>query len=121
MQNKWSGILLLSLLLMGCSNIEFVSTSDNNETNGGNKAPVVNAGVDKTTQVAKSIEIVGSVIVGDGDITGYEWRENTQLLSGLKSFTYTPTTEGNHTLTFTATDENDLSDSDSMVVEVTVN
>ena len=119
MQNKLSiiMILILSMFLTSCDkNIEFVSTPDNNS---GISAPNANAGQDRTTPVFTAIEIVGTVIAGDGKIIGYEWRENLQLISGFESFTYTPSTEGNHTLTFTVVDENDLKASDSMVVEVT--
>ena len=121
MQKKLSifMILMLSIFLAGCNDIEFVSAPDSNDTGTETKAPVVNAGVDKTTPVFTAIEIVGTVTAGDGEITGYEWRESSQLVSGLKSFSYTPSIEGNHTLTLTVFDDNDLRDSDSMVVIVT--
>jgi len=122
MQNKLSVIIMLtvSLFLVGCGqDIVFDNTPESNSTSSENKAPVANAGADKTTSVFKAIEIAGSVTVGDGQIVGYEWRENLQLISGRKSFTYTPSTEGNHTLVFSVIDENDLQDSDSMIVIVT--
>lgn len=121
MKNKLSisMILLLGMLLMGCDNIEFASTADSNDTGSGTKAPIANAGTDKATPVFQAIEIVGTAVAGDGEIVGYEWRENLQLISGLKRFIYTPSTEGNHTLTFTVVDANDLTDSDSMIVTVT--
>ncbi len=122
MQNKLSVIILLtiSLFLVGCGqDIVFDNTPDSNDTNSSNKAPKVNAGTDKVTPVFKPIKIAGTVTVGSGQIVGYEWRENLQLLSGRKSFTYTPSKEGNYTLTFTAFDENDLKDSDSIIVTVT--
>lgn len=122
MQNKLYVIIMLtiSLFLVGCGqDIVFDNTPDSNDTNGSTKAPVVNAGKDITTPVFKAVEIVGTVTVGDGQIVGYEWRENLQLISGRKSFTYTPSTEGNHTLTFSAFDDNDLKGSDSIIVTVT--
>jgi hypothetical protein len=122
MQNKLSISLMLifSIFLIGCGNdIVFDNTPDSNGTDGEIKPPSVNAGVDKTTTVFSTIEIVGTVTAGDGQIVGYEWRESLQLLSGLKSFAYTPSTEGNHTLTLTVVDENDKKASDSMIVIVT--
>jgi len=122
MQNKLSIIvmIILTIFLNGCGNdIVFDHTPDSNDTEIGDTAPIANAGVDKTTPVFTAIEIVGTATAGNGEIIGYEWRENLLLVSGFKSFTYTPSTEGNHTLTFTVVDENDLKASDSMVVEVT--
>ena len=120
MQNKLSIslMLILSIFLIGCGNdIVFDNTPDSNETE--NNLPVANAGEDKTTTVFTAVEIIGSGTDGDGQIVDYEWRENLQLVSGLKSFTYIPTTEGNHTLTLTVLDDRDAIGRDSMLVIVT--
>jgi len=112
-------ILIMSMFLAGCdNNIEFTNIADNNDT----KAPIANAGADKDITVSTSTEIVGTVVVGDGEIVGYEWKEGTTVLSGLKQFTYTaPSAEGTHTLTFTVYDDNDKNSSDTMVINVTEN
>ena len=121
MQNKLSIIVMfiLSIFLIGCGNdIVFDNTPDSNSTNGENKAPVANAGVDQTTILFKSIGIVGNGTDSDGKVIDYEWRENLQLISGLKDFTYLPTSEGNHTLTLTVLDDDGARGQDSMVVIV---
>ena len=112
-------VLILSLFLSGCDkDIEFVSTSDNNDTDVENKAPVADAGEDRTTTVFTSIEIVGSGTDSDGQIVDYEWKEGGIVISGLKKFTYMPSTEGNHTLTLIVLDDDDKTGSDTMRVTV---
>ncbi len=113
-------ILIMSLFLAGCNkDIEFVDTSDNNSTDVGNKVLKANAGEDKNVKVGESIEIVGEVTVGDGEIVGCEWKEGNELLSGRKQFTYTaPTKKGIHKLRFTVYDSNDKKSSDEMIVTV---
>jgi hypothetical protein len=113
-------MFILSIFLLGCGNdIVFDNTPDSNSTNGENQPPVANAGADKTTTIYKSIGLVGSGTDSDGQIVDYEWRENSQLISGLKDFTYLPTSEGNHTLTLTVLDDDGARGNDSMIVIVT--
>jgi hypothetical protein len=116
-------ILIMSLFLAGCNkDIEFVDTSDNNSTDVGNKVLKANAGEDKNVKVGESIEIVGKVTVGDGEIVGHEWKEDSRLHSGRKQFTYTaPTKKGIHKLRFTVYDSNDKNHTDIMVITVTDN
>ena len=122
MQNKLSivVILILSMFLMGCGNdIVFDNTPDSNSTNGENKPPIANAGVDKTTIVFKSIALIGKGTDSDGKVVDYEWKEGSQLISGFKDFTYLPTAEGNHTLTLRVLDDDGAIGKDTMVVVVT--
>jgi len=111
-------ILILSMFLAGCDkDIEFVNTTP--DTNDGHKAPVAYAGKDEIIDVSSQVEIVGTVTVGDGEIVGYEWKEDDHLHSGRKQFTYTaPTKKGTHTLTFTVYDSNDKNASDTMTITV---
>jgi len=112
-------MLILSMFLSGCDkNIEFENTSNGNNTGIENKAPVADAGEDKTTTVFTSIEIIGSGTDSDGQIVDYEWKEGGIVISGLKKFTYMPSTEGNHTLTLIVLDDDDKTGSDTMLVTV---
>ena len=83
-----------------------------------NYSPKVDAGEDKTTEVNQAISITGTATDSDGSIVGYEWREGTDILATTATLSYIATTEGEHTLTFRATDNNGSSVSDSMVVTV---
>jgi len=84
-----------------------------------NNAPVVDAGSDKSVELGQSVTLSATATDSDGDTISYKWSENTNLLANTLSFEYTPNSEGNHTLTFMATDENNASSSDSVTVEVT--
>ena len=110
-------ILILSMFLAGCDkDIEFVNTTP--DTNG-TKVLKAEAGENKNVKVGNSIEIIGKFTVGDGEIVGYEWKEDEHLHSGLAQFTYTaPTKKGTHTLTFTVYDSNDKNHSDTMTITV---
>jgi hypothetical protein len=121
MKNAMSIIILItSLFLTGCDkDIEFVTTLDNNDTEIENKAPIANAGEDRVTTVFTSIEIVGSGTDSDGQIVDYEWRrEDGTVISGLKTFTYMPSAEGNYTFTLIVLDDDDKTGSDTMRVTV---
>ncbi|WP_292655051.1 S8 family serine peptidase [Nitratifractor sp.] len=84
---------------------------------GGNKPPVADAGPDKTVKVNHSVTVDGSGSYDpDGNIVSYEWKEGSTVLANTATFTYTPTSVGNHTLTLTVTDDDNATDSDSMVV-----
>ena len=81
-------------------------------------APTANAGPDKRVEVNHSVTITGSGS-DDGSITKYEWKEGSTQLSNSASFSYTPNKTGEHTLTLTVTDDDGLTDSDTMVVTAT--
>jgi len=109
-------ILILSMFLAGCDkDIEFVNTTPDNN---GTKVLKADAGENKKVKVGDSIEIVGSFTVGRGEIVGYEWKEGSVLLSGLKKVDYTSSKVGLHTLTFTVYDSNDKNSSDTMIITV---
>gem|GEM_PF-902880 len=81
-----------------------------------NLPPLVNAGPDVSATLALPITITGTATDSDGTIASREWRENGALLATTASFSYTPTSNGAHTLVFKATDNKGLSASDEMIV-----
>ena len=81
-----------------------------------NVAPTANAGGNKKIIVNTAVTIVGSGSDSDGSIVSYLWKEGTTVLSNSNSFSYTPTTVGNHTLTLTVTDDDGATDADTMMV-----
>jgi hypothetical protein len=87
-----------------------------------NIAPTANAGDDKSTPVNSSITITGTGTDTDGSIANYQWTEDGDILntsSTSGTFTYTPTTVGDHTLVFTVTDNEGATGSDPMIVTAT--
>ncbi len=84
-----------------------------------NQAPTADAGIDKSTQVNQTVNIVGSGSDADGTIAGYQWKNGSTVLANTASFDYTPTTAGIHTLTLAVTDNEGATDSDTMNVTVT--
>lgn len=84
-----------------------------------NQPPTANAGKDKSLSAANmSIEINGSGIDSDGEIVSYEWKEGNTILATTASFTYTPTTTGEHILTLTVRDNKGATASDTVVITV---
>jgi len=83
-----------------------------------NQAPTVNAGEDKTVTVNSAITLIGTAADSDGTISSYEWKEGSTVLATTASFDYMPTSVGNHTLTFSVTDDDGGVSSDSIVVNV---
>ncbi len=84
-----------------------------------NQAPVANAGADTTVQVNSPATLTGSGTDTDGTIASYSWSENGTVLASTASFSYTPTTVGDHTLTLTVTDNDGASATDTVVVTAT--
>lgn len=84
----------------------------------GNKAPIANAGEDKSVVVKEYITITGSGSDVDGAIVSYQWTKDSSILSNQSSFIYSPTTEGIVTLTLTVTDNSGAKSSDIMFVDV---
>ena len=82
------------------------------------QSPEANAGLDRSARINQTITLVGKGSDLDGYITSYEWKDGTEVVSNSVSFPYTPTTIGEHTLTLIVTDNNGLSDEDSITVTV---
>ncbi len=83
-----------------------------------NQAPTANAGVDKSVDESKSVTIFGTAGDSDGTLASYEWKEGTEVLADTASFDYVGTVVGKHTLTFTVTDDDGATKSDTMIVTV---
>ena len=79
----------------------------------------VDAGSDKTVQVNQSVQITGTVTNSNGANVTYVWKEGSTVLANTKSFSYTPSTVGDHKLTFYVSDDKGNKDDDSMVVTAT--
>ncbi len=83
-----------------------------------NTLPIVNAGVDMTTEVNTSITITGTASDADNDNLIYEWRdESNTLRSTALSLEFTPTSAGEFTFTLSVSDGKD-SVNDTMKVTV---
>ena len=104
----------------GASNLEeFAASTDPQDANSKPLAISAHAGADLTLNINDSIEISGSGIgTNNSLITGFEWKEGTTILASTAAFTYTPTTDGVHTLTLLVTDGSGATASDSVVVTV---
>lgn len=83
-----------------------------------NKAPIANAGVNKSTEVNKAVTVTGTGSDSDGNIVQYEWKKGNTVIGNTATITYTPTMAGTDTLTLTVTDDDGAQDSDSMTVTV---
>ncbi len=81
-----------------------------------NQRPTANAGVDKTVTVNESVDINGTANDPDGMIVDVDWSENGNTIATTLSFSYTPTTTGEHNLTLTVMDDDGATASDSMTV-----
>ncbi|MEA2029710.1 MAG: PKD domain-containing protein [Campylobacterota bacterium] len=84
-----------------------------------NTAPIVDAGSDQSIELGQSASLSATASDSDGDALSYVWSENGSVLATTLSFEYTPSSEGNHTLSFSATDEHNATATDSVTVEVT--
>jgi hypothetical protein len=87
---------------------------------GQNLAPVVNAGIDKSMKPGETIQIIGTATDDVAiDTNSYEWRDsNNILVATTASFSYTATTEGDFTFTFSAMDNEQLKSSDTVTINV---
>ena len=82
-----------------------------------NRAPIADAGKDKVIYLNNTRTIIGKGIDLDGRVVSYEWKDGDEILSTSASFPYTPTEEGNVTLTLTVTDNEGGTDSDTVNIE----
>jgi len=116
----------IKLLLLIAATIILTACGGGGSSNPGtdappaNKLPVANAGSDKTVQVNQSVTITGTGTDSDGKIVSYQWKKGSKVLASMASFSYTPTVVGADTLTFTVTDNDGATASDSMKVTVNV-
>ena len=83
-----------------------------------NELPEADAGSDKLTVINEAVNLVGTGTDNDGTITSYSWKEGSTSLATTASFSYTATTNGEHTLTFTVTDNDGGRAEDTIIVDV---
>jgi len=85
----------------------------------GNSSPLANAGADRSVRVGESVTLHGVGNDGDGSIVGYEWREGSTILGISEDLVdYTFTDIGTHTIVYTVTDNDGLTNSDTVIVTV---
>ena len=85
----------------------------------GNSSPLANAGADRSVRVGENVTLHGVGSDGDGTIVGYEWKEGSTVLGlsqDLVNYTFNDT--GPHTIIYTVTDNDGLTNSDTVVVTV---
>lgn len=107
-----SAILLFGLV--GCYDEDEDTTYDESSCS----TLTIDVGVDKSVTVNETVTISGTATKEDGEISEYEWRKGTEVLSTLTSFSYVPTTVGNEVLTFIVTDDEGCQASDNMTLTV---
>ncbi len=108
-------LVLLSFILFINTSSAGLIFSDGFETTS---PLLVDAGIDRVTQVNQTITLVGSGIDTTGGVIFYEWRDDGVVISTSSSFLYTPITVGQHQLTLSIFDTNGGSASDTALVEV---
>jgi len=83
-----------------------------------NIPPIANAGRDFIIQLGDSITIHGEANDSDGKIVSYKWMEGNITLSSFDTFTYHPSSIGEHILEFIVTDDKGATASDTCSVIV---
>ncbi len=109
-------LVLLSFILFISTSSASLIFSDGFETTS---PLVVDAGIDRVTQVNHTITLVGSGVDTTGGVIFYEWQDDGVVISTSSSFLYTPTTVGQHQLTLTISDTSGGSANDVALVDVT--
>lgn len=83
--------------------------------------PIANAGPDQTSDVGESVTFNGtSSTDSDGSITDYIWSEGSIELGSGANFSLSFSTPGDHLLTLTVIDDDQLTASDDILVSVNV-
>ena len=114
-------IVSATLLLTACGSSSSSTSSSNltpDSSSGVNKAPIVDAGEDRKAQVNTSVLIWGSASDSDGQISLYEWKKGDNILGTTADLRYTPTKLGTEILTFRVVDNDGVSASDTLNLEV---
>ena len=85
-----------------------------------NNAPIADAGDDKAMDIGGRVTLSAERSKdSDGEIISYEWREDDRVIgTGVKLIDYTTEIAGIHTIILTVVDDNGLSGSDSVYVNV---
>lgn len=112
----YSSILGIALL-SGCSTDD--ETTPTPSSTPTNRAPIVNAGADKTVTVNETVTITGTATDSDGTISSIEWKKGSEVLATTLSFSYTATKVGTDTLTLVVMDDDGATASDNVNVVIT--
>ncbi len=84
-----------------------------------NGAPTANAGSDQDVNDGDTVSFDGTGSSdADGTIASYEWKEGATVLSTSSTFNKSDFTVGTHTIVLTVTDDDGLSDTDTVVITV---
>lgn len=86
-----------------------------------NTPPIANAGADQTVSFGVSTTHSGTASDSDGTITDYLWQNGATTLSNSASFDTSSLSIGTHTLTFTVTDNDTATASDTVIITVVGN
>jgi hypothetical protein len=123
--NKQRGLTVLVvgvLLFTGCggggTSTDDATIPSNRSTGATNKAPMVNAGADKTVTVNEAVTLVGTATDSDGTISSIEWKKGKDVLGTTLTFSYTPTVVGTEVLMLVAVDDDGVTASDEVKVVV---
>ena len=76
----------------------------------------INAGIDREVKQGTTITMAGTYEGDFNDVASYTWKEQDTVLSRSISFSYTPQSVGDHTLTLIIADKNHNNYSDSIIV-----
>ena len=83
-----------------------------------NQAPVANAGVDKNISEGTTILFDGSKSQDDGKVIKYEWKLGSTILSKKVKFRKDDLSIGKHIITLTVTDDTNLTNSDTIIINI---
>jgi len=97
-----------------------IETDETNEIDDSIENTIfeVDAGDDKITEINRLVTLRGTITSSTDSIFSYEWKEENATLATTVSFDYMPTTVGEHILTFTVTDDDGATTSDSVTITV---
>jgi PKD repeat protein len=84
-----------------------------------NRAPVADAGPNRTANHAQTVTLGGTGSDPEGGTLGYAWTLNGAQIASVANPTVGPFEVGSHTLTFTVTDDKGTAATDSMILTVT--
>jgi len=85
-----------------------------------NQPPVANAGEDRTLTLGETVQLSGTGSDSDGNITSYSWKEGNNTVSDTALLSYTPSSDGIHSLTFSVTDNDGATSTDQISINVLI-
>ena len=98
------------------SNLSVTANFEADAPSGTKLLSQINAGVDREVKKGTTITMAGTYEGNFSDVASYIWKEQNSVLSHSISFSYTPQSTGNHTLTLTIVDKNHNNYSDNITI-----